>query len=331
MSQRVKDKKIRESLSSILLGYSVVMLNGQKVFIKHHGYCDLIETDFQYDQAFDSCIKQGIYTEQQKLDLAIQQGAWSNDEDIRINFLIENIKKLRSQESKNPIPSQRKKISDEIIIKESELKSLNEKRFSLLGVTAEVIANKRSEDFYIFKSFYRDASFLNPLNKDEEFDIIDDDYMESMRSCYFDSLDFILNENIRYIALSDVFMSLLYLSENSYEVLGKPFAQYTFYQKDLISYGIMYKRILTSEPLPPDSIKDDPDKLEEWVSRSNSSKKLTETKSSNLENSGKMIFDATNEDIKEIFGDEEVVNVGTEIKKRGGMKMQDFMKLHGVI
>ena len=52
---------------------------------------------------------------------------------------------------------------------------------------------------------------------------------------------------------------------------------------------------------------------------------------SNLENSGKMIFGATNEDIKEIFGDEEIVNVGTEIKKRGGMKMQDFMKLHGVI
>ncbi len=330
MSQKDKDLKIKESLSSILLGYSVVMLDSQKVFIKHHGYCDLIETDFQYDLALKNCLKRNIYTEQQKIDLIIKQKLWSTEKDVRINFLEENINKLITQKSKVIIPSQKTIISNEIGEKQKELSTLKEERHSLIGVTAEMIANKRSEDFYIFKSFYQDPEFRKPLNADDKFDLIDDDYMEDMRTCYFDSLNFILNNNIRYIAISDTFLSLLYLAENPYEILGKPLASYTFYQKDLVSYGIHYKRILMSDPTPPDSIRSDPDKLEEWAERSHSSRKLTETRSNDPDSSGKMIIGATSADVKEIFGEENVINVGSEIKKKGRMNMQDFMKLHGV-
>ena len=330
MSLNDSEKQIRDSLSSVLLGYSVAMLDNQKVFIKHHGYCDSIETDFQYELAFQRCIKNKIFTEQEKFEWAIKNGFWSKEEDLRVKFLQDLIRESESRKLKILIPSQKSEISKEIKIYEEELGQLIYKKTSTIGVTAEMIASQRSEDYYIFKSFYTDSSLSCSLYSDEWFDDIDDDKMQELKTLYFDTLKFMLNNNIRNIAISNAFMSFMYLTENPFDILAKPLSAYTFYQMDLISYGKLYKRILSSEPSPPENIKGDPDQLEQWMNKANTSRKLTETKTSS-ENSGKMIIGANSEDIKEIFGNEEVINVGDEIKKKGRMSMKELMKLHGAV
>jgi len=128
------------------------------------------------------------------------------------------------------------------------------------------------------------------------------------------------------VALSQQFISLLNLTENFYEILSKPISSYTYYQIDLLSYGRFFKYVLNSDPKPPENIQKNPEELEEWFTRSASRKKIIQ----NSQNSaGQIIMGGTDSDIKEIFKNEEVVNIDTEIKKKGRLNMAEMMKLHG--
>jgi hypothetical protein len=325
-----EEKLIKDSLSAILLGYSVTLFKGQQVFIKHFGYCDSIETDYQYKIAYDECIKKKIYTEEQKLALAAKQNLWSVEDDKQITILQNTVDSLSSSRDKTPLPSQKAQIVKQLEEKKTELYNLKFKRFSLLGTTAESIATQRSEDFYIFKSFYKDRDCKTQLFSDEEFNNIEDDEMEELKILYFNTLQYILNNNIRKISLSSAFMSLMYLTENSYEILGKPLSQYTFYQMDLITYGKMYKHILSSDPRPPDNIRNNPDELDRWMNKVSATRQIDGKQLIDAENTGKMVMGATVDDVKEIFGDANVINVGSEIKKKGRMSKEEIMKLHGL-
>lgn len=326
MSQVNKEEKaLRDSLSSILQGYSVVQNGGQKLFIKHFGFCDAIESDFQYQIAFRDCINRGIFTEEQKIQLAIKNKFWSNEEDKEISILKLSINNLQIQKGKTVLPSQKSNLNKEIEEKNIRLFDLEKKRNNIIGTTAESIATQRAEDYYIFKSFYLDYKLEKPFKDEEEFNSTDEEEIKELKYNYFSCLNFILNGNIKKIALSNQFMSLLYLTDNFYYILGKPLANYTYYQMDLISYGKMYKSILNMEPKPPENIRHDPEKLEEWLELATSKKIITKNDSS-----GQVIMGATDSDIKELFKNEEVVNIDTEIKKRGRMNMAELMKLHGV-
>lgn len=324
-----EERLIKDSLSAILLGYSIARWRDKRIFIKHFGHCDSIETDFHYETAFNECIEKKIYTEKQKLELSEKDGLWSADNDIKISTLKGSISNLILTRDKTPLPSQKKIIIKQIEDFNTELNGLLRKRASLLGVTAESIANQRAEDFYIFKSFYIDSSFSQQLFSDEEFDEIEDDQMEELKQVYFNALRYILNNNLRKIALSSSFMSLMYLTENSYEILSKPLALYTFYQLDLITYGKVYKNALSGDPRPPENIRQNPDELDKWINKINDVRQIDTKSVLDNELSGKMLVGATTEDVKEIFKNENVINIGDEIKKKGGMSMAEMIKLHG--
>lgn len=325
-----EEKLIKDSLSSILLGYSVASFDGSQVFIKHFGHCDSIETDYQYKIAYDECIDKKIYTEEQKLNLAIKQNLWSLEDDKNLTILKSTVENLTSTRDKTPLPSQKAQIVKQLDEKSAELYALRKRRFMLLGTTAESIATQRSEDFYIFKSFYKNKECDIQLFSDEEFNKIEDEQMENLKYIYFNALQYILNNNIRKIALSNQFMSLMYLTENSYEILGKPLAQYTFYQMDLVTYGKMYKHILSTDPRPPDNIRNNPDELDKWMNKVSATKQIDTKPLIDAENTGKMVIGATVDDVKEIFGDANVIDVGAEIKKKGRMSKEEIMKLHGL-
>lgn len=320
-----EDRLIRDNLSSILQGYSVAFPFGKKVFIKHFGFYDSIESDIQYQITFNKCVKNGVFTESQKVKLAIKNNLWSEEEDRKIASISLAISSLTERRSKAALPSQKNALSKEIDDNYLILSELRKKRGEIIGVTAESIANQRSEDYYIYKSFFTDKNFDVPLYDDDYFDIISEEDMEILKSCYFESLKFILNGNIKKIAISNRFLSLMGLTDNYYEVLGKPFSNYTFYQMDLLTYGKLYKHILNMEPKPPVEIRHDPDKLEQWLDSSTSTRKII----GNSDSSGQVLIGATDGDIKELFKNEEVVNIDTEIKKKGRLSMQEMMKLHG--
>jgi len=322
----------KDALTSVLLGYSVSRLSNTKIFIKHFGYTDSIESDYQYKCAFDHAVKSGAPTEKQRLEELKGLGLWTNqDEEIKS---LESINKnLVTRKRSLALPSQVKEFEGRLAENESKLNKLKLERFILVGTTAETIAAQRSEDYYIYNSLYINDKFTK-LFFEESFDDMDSDPLQSAKNCYYQSLKPIMGGGIRNIALCDEFMNLMNLTENAYEILGKPYAMYSFFQADLISIGRYYKMIINNDPAPPGQHRYNPDKLEEWWDAARNAKKIMSKTGKESMGGGSVLMGATGQDLKDVFGDDpNIKSIDSEIKKnaKGGVvKMEDMMRIHGV-
>lgn len=329
----MQDKGYSEALTSILLGYSVCQYKEKKIFIKHFGYTDSIETDYHYNLAYESAISKKIPNQEEKIELLKSQGLWSDKKDQEIKNLDLKISHAKKTKSKTFLPSQIEEISKKIKEDEDKVLKLVDKKRKLIGVTAELIAQQRADDFYIYSSFFSDKNLENLLIK-ESFDSVDSELLNDLKLIYFSAMKNIKNGGIKRIALTREFQDLMHVTENVYEILGKPYVKYSFFQIDLVTLGRFYKMILCSNPPPPDNLRYQPDKLEEWWNTSQNAKKVLSKRGKESMGGGDTVFGATAEDMKKMFGDgENVINLDTEIKKKsvnGMVPMNELMKIHGI-
>ena len=332
----IKDKHFKDALSSVLTGYSVTPFGNKRVFVKHFGVTDSIETEYQYDLAFNRAKERGIPTNELKLSILKDQGLWTDSDIERLAKLTSETALLKKRRSTMPIPSQIKIVSVKIDENEQEINTLSFKRFQLIGTTAETIASKRAEDYYIYHSLFSDNKLQNSFFK-ESFEDIDSDLLEDSKQIYYQSLKCILGKNIKKIALLSDFINLMHLAQDPYQILGKPYCQYTYFQIDLISLGRFYKMILSREPKPSDHLLKDPEKLEEWWETSQNAQKILDKRGKeSVGDETSVMFGATSEDLRTVFGDgANIKNIDTEIKKEaaksgGVLDMKQMMALQGI-
>jgi hypothetical protein len=269
-----EDKHFKDALSAVLIGYSVTTFQDERVFIKHFGVTDSVETDYQYDLAFNGAVKRGIKTEKEKLDYLQKENLWTEADEANIRRLTSETENLKKRRAMSAIPSQVDGINKKIDENEQILNSELGKRIRLVGTTAESLANKRSEDYYIYNSLFLD----NKLSKNfftDNFEEIDAELLEQSKFAYYQGLKYILRNNIKKIALCKEFIDLMHLAQDPYQILGKPYCHYTYFQIDLISLGRFYKLILSQEVKPPQGILKDPDKLEQWWETSQNAQKIS--------------------------------------------------------
>jgi hypothetical protein len=325
-------KNLKDALTAILLGYSVSTMNGDRVFVKHFSLTDSVETDYYYDSAYSEAIEQGVFTEEEKLNFLIENELWSTENEASIKKLRAEIEMLEKRAAASIIKSETKKVTDKITENKTVLSKLLIERLNLVGSTAESLANQRSENFYIYSSIFKDKDFEKHAFS-ASFDDISSEELEMARTTYTNALQFILNRNIRKIALSKEFMDLMFLATDPFQILNKAYCYYTFFQVDLLNLGRYYKAILSQDPAPPEGLRHDPDKLEEWFSSTTKAQKLKQKLSKDDLGGGGTWVGATTEDLKEAFGDD-VKNMTTEIKKVAGqsgrVSMKDMMKIHGI-
>lgn len=321
---------------AILLGYSVDIYENQKVFIKHFGYTDNLETDYQYRIAYDEAMRRGIWTKEKKLEELKKEGSWTEKEDETLASLYSALGHLKKQRSKLYLPSQVAIKNEQIKETEVKLSKLQFKKDQLLYSTAEKKAERRAEDYFVYSSFFLDSKFERPFFH-ESFDDIDSDTLLQLKNVYFRSMETILGGGTKRIALSRDFIDLMYTAEHPYEILGKPYAFYTTFQLDLINFGRFFKHILSSDPPPPQSAKEDPDKLEEWWETSQNAKKVLQKRGKQDSGAGATnLIGATTEDLKQMYGEGEVVNLDTELKQTAKNKgktvlgIEDLMKMRGI-
>jgi hypothetical protein len=321
---------VKKSLSSILRGYSYADWRGSPVFIKHFSYIESADTDRVYENSFNRCIKLGILTEEQKLQFLAEKKLWTDKDEKKLLELKGKFKDVHKKKSKAILPSQVKLLSDELDVISIELNNHDNQRLNLIGTTAELIASQKSDDYFLIRSFYKDKKFEQPLFSDSEFYEMDYLDLSEIKSVYSKAVSDLKGNEVKKIALSGCFLELSFLTENMFEILNKPIAEYTFFQMDLISYAKIYKRILSHNPGPPDYAREDPEKLEAWYDSITRKEKVV-SKIGDKEVGGSTIVGATSSDIKEIFGEESgVINLSEEIAKNGEkrMSMKDLIKLH---
>lgn len=323
-------------MTAILMGYTVTMFESRKVFIKHFGPIDSLETDYQYNLAYDSAIKKGLKCEKDKLEELNKEGLWTHKDEETVKEKFIALTQMYKTKSKLHVPSQVAAMTENIKKSEDAYRQLKNTREQLLRHTAEKKGEKRAEDYYIYSSFFNNKELTDSFFV-ESFDDVDGDLLLDLKRLYYKAFENILNDKIKYVALTKEFLDLVYMAERPYEILGKPYVQYTFFQTDLINLGRLYKHILSSDTTIPEAIKSDPEKLETWWETSQNAKNL-------LEKRGKVeIGDGVNtmvgmssKELKEMYGEHSVVSMDTQIKEAAAksgksvLNINDLMKIKGI-
>ncbi len=300
-----------------------------------------MDLDVLYKAFLDEGTKEGLPTEAYMLKSLQEEGIWTEKDDKALEDIKTVIERLVIGKKviylKSDLDRQNKNIEEE------QVRYYNKKaeRDRMLGLTAENYAEKKVNEHYIVESFYLDKDFKVPYLNDEYFDNLNEVEMQQIVRLYNDEMDTVSDKNVKRLSIQEFFQVYWSLStENLYNFFGKPICDLTYFQIKLGSYGRMFRHILEKSESLPDDVKNDPDKLLDYVRAGDNAKQV-------MENAGKgapdndvvatTMFGANKEELKAIGiqSDGGSTTLSEELKKneakgKKGLDIHDMMKLLGV-
>lgn len=321
----------RRIFRDVVRGYSSTLFNDKLVYIKHLTPHDQVELEEIEERYHNEALRRGVPTEADMLEFLKEEGQWL-DEDERVitekTLYLENLKKALTKLVLKKDVDRQKAIIDK---EEKLLLEKQTQKIQLVGNTCEKYAKDRLNDFYMIKSFYKDADMKTELFSEEVFDELENYDIKKIIFTYNEIFQSFSEENIQYTILEDFYNPYLSFAEDSLQFYGKPFCELTYNQIRLIVYTRVFKNIFDSNENIPENIRKDPAKLLEFGSSSKEERDKVKDKLS--KGDGGTIVGAKREDyeqlgIKKPAG---AVDLHEEAKKKGGsLNMEDLMKLHGV-
>jgi hypothetical protein len=291
--------------------------------------------DEEREKNSDKAVSKGLPTDKEKLEELKKEGLWTEEKEKRFEEITNFVSRLRETKSKIALKSEAKRIQDEIDTAEKEYDELNREKTGLIGMTSEMFADKKANDYYIFLALYKDKEFKEHFFSEAEYDELSDKQLTAVILA-FNRMSKRFNQiNLKRIALSGFFLNNFYLcKENPFIFFGKPIVDLTFHQTDLFAYGRYFKHILSEmKSSPPQDVMEDPDKLlDQYNLEQNKDKVLNPT---GKDGAATTIVGATKEDLEALglrpqSEDGEVIDLHKAAKEKGGeLSMEDLMKLHG--
>jgi hypothetical protein len=320
-----------------LNGFSRIPYGKSFLFVKHFNIFDNLESEKIYEDSFNEALKSGVPAIESKLNDLIKDNCWSDKKESLIRDLEITIDGLKKTKSKLIIARQRKGIEDELKKTEKELDDLVLEKRTLLGYTAEVYASKRVNEYYMFNALYKNKELKDKVFSEEEFEDLEQEKVNHLIESYNEVTSKLSIENIQRIAVSPFFINFFYLcNDDPYIFYGKPIINLTFYQVHIFELGKFFKAIISdARDKVADSVIEDPERLLEWYESNKNAEKLMERGGKNKQNKdfeASSIVGASKQEYKELGMDKgnHVVDIAAEAQKRGGLKMEDIIKLHGL-
>lgn len=258
-------EKLKLLFNDILLGYSSSFYKGAPVIIRHLTHFDVADFDLRNQEYYEEARSKGAPTIEERENLLIEEGSWSQDKNKQIRdnqFFLTNLRETRAKLFRT---AELEQINKTIKETEEKIRALEDERAFLLQCTAESYASKRISEYQIFKSFYKgDKQYFN----EDDFDSLSDAELSEIVAIYNDKLGNFNERNFKRIALSNFFLNSFYLcKDNPFTFYGKAVVQLTFFQLEVFGHGIHFKHIISSSPnKPPESVMGDPDLLIQWHS-----------------------------------------------------------------
>lgn len=333
MNDFVKEQNIvRKLYRDLINGFTTFHLKDKSFSFKHLSESEICFSNEIYIKEFDNAKIQGLLSTEDKIKLLYRDNVWSEDKEKQIDRISEEIGNLQTTIKKLIIQSQIKKMRDEINGKQEDLNKILKEREELLGLTAENFAQKKSNEFIIYYSLYKD-DLKTPLfkNQDEFGEGTDIELIEYI-NCYKEFINMFKIENIKKIAVCGFFMNTFFLCEDNPNIFyGKPIINLTQYQCDLFALGRNYKYYLTkSGENPPNNVK----KLDDLVAWYENRQNIANLKQQNQDKMGQSYIGATKEELKTIASNstDEVVDLSEEAKKSGNgdLSFEQILKIHGI-
>jgi hypothetical protein len=255
--------KLKKIFGEIVAGFSIYKFLDQDVFMKHLGPLDDFLIAYKYEESYKDFLKRGIFNEEEKLEYLIKNNLWDSKKEDKIKnsyktleFLFENKRKVYSF---NDIESYKKQIKEE----EEFLNKLLTEKSMLIGQTAENLAQRETDIFIIKNYIFKDKKCEENLYPNEEFFDLTAEETETVFDIYKSFQNDLQETNIKKISINPLFTNLYFLSENPTDLFGQSLANLSHYQVRLITWAGYFKNISQTATIP-ESIKDDPEKIQEW-------------------------------------------------------------------
>lgn len=294
-----------------------------------------------YKTFLDEGKEEGLPTEEYMLKHLKEEGVWTEKDDKELEDIKSVIERLVAGKKviylKTDLERQNKQIEDE----QNRFYAKKAEKDKLLGMTAEAYAEQKVNEHYIVESFFLDPNFQNKYLKDEVFDNLSKAQMQEIVKVYNDEMETVSDRNVKKLALQEFFQVYWSLStENLYNFFGKAICDLTYFQVKLGSYGRMFRNILEKADSYPEDVKNDPDKLLDYVRAGENAKEVMEKAAKNSPDNdvvASTVFGADKQELDAIgvSSDPGTSTLSKELKKaaaegKKGLNMQDMMKIMGV-
>ncbi len=328
------DAKQKLSLRDVLRGYSIISdPTYGKIYVKHLTHFDAADLDEQYQEFYQRALR-SYDTLENRLAYLEKEGLWSKSKEVEIIDPKKFIKGLEDNRSKLPLKSQRDKITKQIEIQQAELQKRELEKDELVGVTAELFANRKINEQYILTTLYKSAELTTRMFSDEEADDLDFHDINRLISIYNECIKQFGTNDLKKIAISADFLNSFYIcDDNPFIFYGKAVIHLSFYQSQVFAFGRYYKHLLSDAgSKPPEEIADNPDALVEWYESSKSARAILEKASKKGNTSAVSLVGATKEDLEYlgVSKTHDHMDIAAELSKKGGrLEMKDLLALHG--
>lgn len=323
---------LKRVFSDVIQGYNTAVYNNSTIYIRHLSVRDQAEIDSRYFDFFRSGQTRGLKTEESQLLLLKEQNLWTEADETEISNIEAFLRGLRDTKKTIYLEEQMRDIGKQITENEERLKKKSAERRDLLGLTAEEYAVKRINEFYIYKSLFKQLDFKQPIYTEEEYGELDSEELYVLIDLYNDTLVNVNINALKKIALSHFFQDLFALcNDDLFQFFAKPVVDLTILQSQLLSYGRYFKNVLAQEQQIPPELLTEPDKLIDWMTGRKNAEKIISASSSttSAEGGGMSLVGATAKDY-EALGIKGAISIEDAAKGKSGLDMNDFMKLSGL-
>lgn len=322
--------EVKELFSDILKGSSFFILDSTPVYIKHFSLKDASEIDIFYSVFEQNAIKKGLLKELDQENYCIKNKTWTEENKNKLANLKERLStvKISIQEIRNI--SQKILLENEEKTVSEEIKRLEIERHLALGLTVEQFVAQKIDNYYILSALYEDSELKKRKYQTEEFEDLTVDEIDELIKNYNNRIKNFTSLNLKKLALLPSFSNLFHLSNDNPQLFyGKSIVDLSFYQAELFQYGKYYKNMLNSVgSQPPEDIRFDPVKLEEWFEFTVNVNTTQEKLQKNNKKADGFGIVGKGADLKKA-GIEGGVDLVAAAQKAGGtLDFKDFIRLH---
>jgi hypothetical protein len=330
--EQSQQNKYKKAFRDIKNGFSEIKVLENFFYLKHLSLEDQVDIDQIYDHYFDEAKSRGVPTNDETLKRLIEEKQWSTKQESLIKQEEDFIDNLNKQKKVLYLKSEIQRVNADIESGQKRLYDLKNTKASFFNRTAESYAEERVNDFYILKCLYKDKSLSKPAFEENQFDNIDSETLTCIIKQYSEVYKNINDNTIQYLVLQDFFNLYMPFAENPTEFFGKSVCELTYNQVKLLIYSRFFKNVFQQNDKMPQDIKNDPDKIIDYVNANENAKKVIENKN-NKENQASSIVGATSEDLEYVglkAKGQKTLSLADEAKKKGGsLSMDDMMKIFG--
>jgi hypothetical protein len=330
--EQSQQNKYKKAFRDIKNGFSEIKVLENFFYLKHLSLEDQVDIDQIYDHYFDEAKSRGVPTNDETLKRLIEEKQWSTKQESLIKQEEDFIDNLNKQKKVLYLKSEIQRVNADIESGQKRLYDLKNTKASFFNRTAESYAEERVNDFYILKCLYKDKSLSKPAFEEDQFDNIDSETLTCIIKQYSEVYKNINDNTIQYLVLQDFFNLYMPFAENPTEFFGKSVCELTYNQVKLLIYARFFKNVFQQNDKMPQDIKNDPDKIIDYVNANENAKKVIENKN-NKENQASSIVGATSDDLEYVglkAKGQKTLSLADEAKKKGGsLSMDDMMKIFG--